>query len=211
MGRTGFIPKLALYAAGIAISIAWIPCDNSSKRLEDIIASPVLSAPYVENIRNETAEADYEIIIGLHQLSMYILKDGKMIREFPVAVGSFETPTPSGEYFIKAKVKDPEWHIPAKKRKTRIKYPAGIIPSDDPENPIRHYWIELRQIDKPKKEVSFGIHGTNNPDSIPDWVSMGCIRMTDEGIEYVANHIPIGSKVSIRERLVPTAEYNLDR
>lgn len=201
MGRTGFIPKLTLYAAGIAISTAWIPCDNNRRRLEDIIAPPVLSAPSVENISDETSEADYEIIIGLHQLSMYVLKDGKMIREFPVAVGAFETPTPPGEYFIEAKVKDPDWHIPREKIRLFREYPKGIISSGDPKNPLRHYWIELREEDKPNKNVSFGIHGTNNPNSIPDWISLGCIRMTDEGIEYVAKNIPVGSKVSIRQNL----------
>lgn len=192
---------------GAALCTVLIPgLNGDDAALEDRIDSSLLPSSSVGE-QEEVPEGDYKLIIGLRQLKMHVYKGSKIMREFPVAVGAFETPTPIGEYFIHSKVKDPAWQFPERMLSLWKDYPSGEIPADDPRNPLKLYWIELKEVNNPRKEISFGIHGTKNPDSIPDWVSLGCIRMKDDGILYIAENVPLRSRVSIR-RYLPGQEPN---
>jgi lipoprotein-anchoring transpeptidase ErfK/SrfK len=42
-----------------------------------------------------------------------------------------------------------------------------------------------------------GIHGTNNPGSIGQAVSHGCIRMSNPGISLLARTLPLGTPVFV--------------
>lgn len=42
------------------------------------------------------------------------------------------------------------------------------------------------------------IHGTNDPSSVGDASSHGCIRMTNEDVEYLYEIVPLGTRVVIR-------------
>nr|WP_245546929.1 L,D-transpeptidase family protein [Evansella cellulosilytica] len=44
----------------------------------------------------------------------------------------------------------------------------------------------------------YGIHGTNDPSSIGNAVSKGCIRMHNQDVEELASIVPIGTPVVIR-------------
>lgn len=53
------------------------------------------------------------------------------------------------------------------------------------------------------KDGYYGIHGTNQPDSIGGYVSNGCVRMREEDVEQLFDAVEIGIPVEIRyERLV---------
>lgn len=56
-------------------------------------------------------------------------------------------------------------------------YPSegGIVPPDDPRNPLGTRWIGIGG--------SYGIHGTRDPDSIGKAESRGCIRMRNRDVE----------------------------
>lgn len=43
----------------------------------------------------------------------------------------------------------------------------------------------------------YGIHGTNNPGTIGNYVSNGCVRMQNEAVESIYDLIPLGTKVLI--------------
>lgn len=45
---------------------------------------------------------------------------------------------------------------------------------------------------------SYGIHGTNNPASIGQAVSLGCIRMHNHDVENLYEYVEIGTPVSIQ-------------
>lgn len=158
----------------------------------------------------------YEILITLDQPKMYIFNQSSIIKTFDLAVGADmpDRKTPPGDYFIYSKTQNPGWYPPdniENIEKLRKKYPEGYIIGDDKRNPIRLYWIELREVDNPEKKMdfSFGLHGTNNPNSIGKHISHGCIRMTDEGILYVAKKIPRGTIVRIRKEYPVEALSNL--
>jgi lipoprotein-anchoring transpeptidase ErfK/SrfK len=61
----------------------------------------------------------------------------------------------------------------------------------NPGGPYGAYWMGL-------SKKHYGIHGTNNPASIGKLVSRGCIRMYNQDVIYLANLVPLGTKVTIR-------------
>ena len=54
------------------------------------------------------------------------------------------------------------------------------------------HWLGL---DKPR----YGIHGTNNPDSIGRAVSLGCIRLQNRDVERLYHLVFVGTPVNITE------------
>ena len=66
-----------------------------------------------------------------------------------------------------------------------------VLNSGDPGYPLGTHWIDIGN--------SFGIHGTNDPDSIGKSQSHGCIRMHNSDIAWVFDFLVIGSEVIIQE------------
>ena len=91
----------------------------------------------------------------------------RAVEVFPVAVGKPSTPTPAGKYRIVNKLVNP----------------GGVLGTR---------WMGL---DIPGG--NYGIHGTNNPDSIGKAVSNGCIRMYNHDIERLFPQVQIGTPVLI--------------
>jgi LysM repeat protein len=100
------------------------------------------------------------------------------VRSFDVGLGEYDS-TPEGGWVIKPRSKtvNPSWRNPRT---------GEFFDRDDPDNPIGEFWLGLAGTD-PNTEVlaSYGIHGTNEPDSIGRSMSMGCIRMRSSDIELV--------------------------
>ncbi|MBM7649122.1 lipoprotein-anchoring transpeptidase ErfK/SrfK [Bacillus ectoiniformans] len=66
-----------------------------------------------------------------------------------------------------------------------------INKAPNPGGPFGTMWMSL-------SKKSYGIHGTDNPSSIGQSVSKGCVRMFNKDVEELARTIPIGTPVSIR-------------
>ena len=108
----------------------------------------------------------------------------------PVGFGANDG-TPLGRWRVgKSKVTNPSWKNP----RTGKFYAAN-----DPDIPIGEYWIPITGIDGAAVDRSgFGIHGTNEPESIGSMQSMGCIRLLDGDIELVYHMLePSDSEVVI--------------
>ncbi|GLB60399.1 putative L,D-transpeptidase YkuD [Cytobacillus sp. NCCP-133] len=61
----------------------------------------------------------------------------------------------------------------------------------NPGGPYGVMWLSL-------SKLGYGIHGTNNPASIGQSVSKGCIRMYNEDVLELASLVPNGTKVLIQ-------------
>jgi len=115
------------------------------------------------------------------------------IASYAVGLGENDS-TPPGLWVVRrgSKVSNPSWRNP----RTMEVYNA-----DDPDNPIGEYWIGLEGADaNTTNKAGYGIHGTNEPQSIGRQASMGCIRMreTDLAIFYDLMHEGY-STVEVRE------------
>ncbi|MDL4843024.1 L,D-transpeptidase family protein [Aquibacillus rhizosphaerae] len=65
-----------------------------------------------------------------------------------------------------------------------------INKAPNPGGPFGTMWMSL-------SKKHYGIHGTNNPASIGNYVSKGCVRMYNKDVEELAATIPIGTPVTI--------------
>jgi lipoprotein-anchoring transpeptidase ErfK/SrfK len=113
-----------------------------------------------------------------------------MVRSYLVGLGA-EGGTPLGTWVVRDKLRDPDWTDPNTNRHYE---------SSDPANPIGERWIALEGIEGDAVGKSgFGIHGTIDPQSIGKDMSMGCIRMNGEDVEFVFDLLVIkDSKVVVK-------------
>ncbi|MBI4649851.1 L,D-transpeptidase [Candidatus Desantisbacteria bacterium] len=111
---------------------------------------------------------------------LILYKDKEKIKQYPVAVGKSDSPTPKGIFTIENRIPNPTWTLDGKN-----------IPGGDPKNGLGSRWMGF------KERTQYGIHGTNQPESIGKSVSSGCIRMHNHDVEELYKIIPKGTKVEI--------------
>jgi lipoprotein-anchoring transpeptidase ErfK/SrfK len=98
------------------------------------------------------------------------------------ATGKTEELTPEGLFTVTVKAKNP--------------YDGkSNINGGDPENPLGTRWVGFDANETDGR--MYGLHGTNNPNSIGKYVSQGCVRLQNEAIESLYDFIPIGTKVLV--------------
>lgn len=66
-----------------------------------------------------------------------------------------------------------------------------INKAPNPGGPFGVLWMGLSR-------PHYGIHGTNNPQSIGRLVSKGCVRMHNQDVLELSKFVPIGTIVTIR-------------
>ncbi len=99
------------------------------------------------------------------------------VRSFDVGLGEFDG-TPLGVFTVRrhSKLINPFWRNP----RTGEEFEA-----DNPDNPIGEHWIGLRGLGEAAAFSGYGIHGTVEPDSIGQEMSMGCVRMLPDDVALV--------------------------
>lgn len=107
------------------------------------------------------------VIIDMDRLSLTIFDGTEPVRQYPVAMGKYETPTPVGN-----------WEIVSK--------------SMNPPDAMGTRWLGLNI-----PYGNYGIHGTNAPGSIGSFASHGCIRMFNDDVEEIFPSVTVGTAVTI--------------
>ena len=160
---------LSRLGAGLNVSVAFL------KRINRIRNDRALLAGQEIKVVNGPFRAVVDV--SARRLRVY-LKEA-LVREYNVAVGAGESPTPEDEFEIRQKVRDPQYD----------KGDEHYRPLD-PRNPAGTRWMRL--------EGSIGIHGTNEPDSIGEAASDGCIRLHNRDVEELFDVLVVGSQVTIQ-------------
>ena len=115
------------------------------------------------------------------------------VRSFEVGLGQ-DNSTPEGRWIVRrsGKVTNPGWTNPRS---------GEVYAPNDPRNPIGEYWIGLKGEDEHTRElVGYGIHGTIEPDSVGQQVSMGCVRLRPNDIAMVYKLMTSGqSTIKVRQ------------
>jgi lipoprotein-anchoring transpeptidase ErfK/SrfK len=62
-------------------------------------------------------------------------------------------------------------------------------------------WMGLNKVGRSGRR--YGIHGTNNPDSIGKWQSAGCVRLHNENAKKIFDITPVGTAVIITDEKLP--------
>lgn len=98
------------------------------------------------------------------------------VRSYRVALGA-EGKTPTGKWRVINHQTNPGWTDP---------HTGKRYHPDDPNNPIGEYWIGLEGTEGAAVGAfGYGIHGTNEPQTIGQDVSLGCVRLAPDDIAYV--------------------------
>ena len=122
------------------------------------------------------------IVLNLPERMLYLFRSGRMAKYWGVAIGGGQYPTPSGDFRIIAKEKNPTWEPPKWLEKKAI--------GPGPDNPLGDRWLQITP-------DMVGIHGTNNPDSIGGVASLGCVRLYPEAIRELYEQVGVGTPVYV--------------
>ncbi|MGE5370896.1 MAG: peptidoglycan-binding protein [Solirubrobacterales bacterium] len=147
-----------------------------SGRVDQRTWQKLYQALYSSGLEDTDPQAQTAIVIdrGLRTLTVYV--GNRYHKQYRVAVGTPETPTPLGDWKIVHRAKD--WGTGFGTRWMGLNVPWGI----------------------------FGIHGTNKPYSIGSYASHGCIRMFNQSVEDLFPLTKVGTPVRIwdsREQFPP--------
>lgn len=140
--------------------------------------------------------ADMRIEVDLGARRLHVFQGDRRVATHPVAVGSPEWPTQTGEWRITQVVWNPEWIPPdeswAEQRERRA--------PGDPKNPLGRAQLIY---DPPRT-----IHGTNEPASIGKAVSHGSLRLSNAVITQLARQAMEQGGVAKDEAWYRTVQEN---
>jgi len=127
----------------------------------------------------KVSKAKFEMVVDKSDNTLQLLSGGEVLKTYRVATGENNS-TPAGEFTITTKLENPTW------------YKAGaVVPPDSPDNILGTRWLGFSL-------KGYGIHGTNEPETVGRESSRGCIRLRNEDVEEVYDMLTEGSRVLIR-------------
>lgn len=112
-----------------------------------------------------------------HQL--VVTRDGEVVAQSEVAVGSAENPTPAGSFYV-----------------------TDLVDTGNAGGSYGPYALGLSGHSETLSEFAggdgqLGIHGTNDPSSIGRSVSHGCVRVPNDVIRQLKDLVPLGTPVTV--------------
>ena len=148
-----------------------------------------------KKVRLVTDEAPGTIIIDTNNKYLYYVEGGNRATRYGVGVGRDGFGW-SGVVKIGRKAEWPDWRPPkemiAREAKKGHKIPA--YQEGGVDNPLGARAMYLY---KGGHDTIFRIHGTNQPWTIGQNMSSGCIRMMNADVEHLYDRAPVGSKVIV--------------
>lgn len=122
--------------------------------------------------------ASFSIIVDKSQNMLILKTDEEVVKTYIVSTGKNNS-TPTGNFKITNKLINPTW------------FKAGtVVPAGSAENILGSRWLGF---DLP----GYGLHGTNEPQSLGKQVTQGCVRLSNPDIEELHTIIPEGTEVII--------------
>ncbi|WP_411333228.1 L,D-transpeptidase family protein [Metabacillus indicus] len=131
--------------------------------------------------KTEAAGSDF-IIINKSKNQLAFYKNSKLSSVFKVATGKKPSYTPEGTFKVVSKIVN------------RPYYKLGI-PGGDSRNPLGNRWLGINA--RGTWGTTYAIHGNNNPSSIGQYISNGCIRMYDNEVEWLYSQVKMNTPVII--------------
>lgn len=121
---------------------------------------------------------DLRIEVQLSDFTLRVLDGDEVVRTYAIGVGTVDTPTPGGDYYVK------EAYELTRDTSAYGSHALGL----NGYSTVLDYW---------KGGGVIGIHGTNRPDSIGRNASHGCMRMHNDDVAELFELAPRGTPVTI--------------
>ena len=142
------------------------------------LAIATIAAMFLASQANAQDAVKRVIVVSLEDHKLALVEDGQVKKVYTVAVGKPSTPSPVGTFTIQRRVANPTYQHNGK-----------IVPPG-PRNPVGTRWMGL-------SKHGYGIHGTNEPNSIGKAASHGCIRMAKADLEELYPLVTEGDTVEL--------------
>jgi hypothetical protein len=126
----------------------------------------------------EIGRTSYRIEIDLARFRLRLFQGCDLDESFPIGIGTRDTPTPIGSFFLNSLLRPPE------RASVYGAFAFGLSAYSD----VITDW---------EGGGIVGLHGTNDPSSIGHAASHGCIRMRNDAIRLLARTVPLGTPVVI--------------
>ena len=118
------------------------------------------------------------LVVDRERFRATLFRGGRPIFSAPVGVGTGQTPTPRGEFYVRNQLTS-----------YRSPFYGPVAFGTSARSETLTDWPQGGYV---------GIHGTNAPELLPGAVSHGCIRMRNADILRLASLMPIGTPLTIR-------------
>jgi lipoprotein-anchoring transpeptidase ErfK/SrfK len=149
---------------------------------------PAVSAVPRETVSYSGPYAPGTIIVSTSERRLYLVQPGGQALKYGIGVGRPGF-TWGGVLRVSMKKEWPDWTPPAAMLRRRPDLPRHMKGGID--NPLGARALYLGSSE-------YRIHGSNEPDTIGQAVSSGCIRMTNDDVKDLYDRVPVGAKVIVQ-------------
>jgi lipoprotein-anchoring transpeptidase ErfK/SrfK len=189
--------RLSLIAAALGCGLAMSAGGASAYEIDPLTRMPLMplgnTVPQATAIPRETVAftgryAPGTVVVAANERRLYyVLGNGQAVR-YGVGVGrpGFEW---SGTKAITRKAEWPTWTPPAQMLRRRPDLPRFM--KGGPDNPMGARALYLGS-------SLYRIHGSNEPDTIGQAVSSGCIRMLNDDVIDLYQRVSVGTRVVVQ-------------
>jgi lipoprotein-anchoring transpeptidase ErfK/SrfK len=169
--------------------ITWTPMTRGPRRLACALTAAVVTLTGTRALAADASTGSAStplrrIVVSIPDRKLALIENDSVVRVFDVAVGAPESPSPVGTFTIVTRVTNPAYYHP------------GKVIAPGATNPIGTRWIGL-------SEKGFGIHGTDDPESIGHARSHGCIRLRNADVEKLFSRVRGGDVVELHAERTP--------
>ena len=133
------------------------------------------------------------LVLNLPEQRLYYYQGGKLVRSYPIGIGRDGHATPVGATTVARKTVNPVWRPTPSARADDPELPAEVPAG--PDNPLGSRALYLGW-------SSYLIHGTNKEYSIGRRGSRGCIRMYEDDVRALYDHVAVGTQVTTLDQPV---------
>ena len=190
---TMFVAGQAHAAQGLDLSTLFAPAqpvEQTSVPTDLEVAPRVPSMTHVV-MKDPTDEKPGTITVDTKNRWLYLSMDGGEAMRYDIGVGR-EGFAWSGQAYIGRRAEWPTWTPPSDMLKRRPDIPHFMKGGID--NPLGARAMYLYN---GKGDTMFRIHGTNEPDTIGQAVSSGCIRLLNADVIDLYNRVKVGARVVV--------------
>ena len=178
--RPTVVPEMIKPSTGASITTPNKPVTSTA------IPAPTPTAPAKPGVAATSKPPTAELVtltLKLKEKKVYVYKDGKVVANYPVAIGKKGWETPTGEWYVMEKITNPGW----------TSFKNGSVISPGKKNPLGERWIGFWT---DGKDV-IGFHGTPDVKSVGKAVSHGCVRMFDKDVKALFPMVKVGTTVKV--------------
>lgn len=136
------------------------------------------------------ARPGVEVRVSSRERAVRVYRWGRLVSRYPATVGSREFPNPTGVWRIVSQVFAPDYRYDEEFLRTGRRSGAGIRIPPGPNNIVGMMWLGLNK-------AGYGLHGTDEPETIGAAASHGCVRLANWDVERLGLHVGIGTPVTI--------------